>query len=516
MILTPTVGDIYCAYCEPLQQYAACQVTSLQQTNGKHSQSLVSIVQLDWSGDHILQPDELAHLQPLVLRFYFWHNKLDHRFVEAAVPVQSILIGNIPPLVTEPCQTYDTNWDIGNSLYEQRRWETIDEQVRLRFKQACSDQGEIQIGHQMIKKNSSTLRNFNPESAAELAALEQLYCLTQIEMDYFTPAILPFLQKAPFVNELHIANHDITTLDLSQTHLTRLVLHQGGLNQLTLNCAMEFVSLTDSDNNAITLHIDAKQSGRGLTLSVKATLPPLTGIDQLNALHIHRIKNIDLHHVATTYTELQQLRLWGKPGTISGLPSLVQLTSLHCLTICDLFGFTSADFPVPEQMPQLQTLWLTSLPAEAAKAIKNRYQQRSPSSIDLDISQPRKPEWLAENLHNPFRDWDGRDHIQPAVAKKAAILYKQCLKQIRAWSQQTNDSNVVTAQLVTMIETYTETFNQMDARSAFIDTIEREQIRAALLELLQQLQQQLALRTTDTMDIDLQASIDVFERTREF
>ncbi|MEK4660326.1 hypothetical protein MHH93_00435 [Priestia sp. FSL H7-0729] len=30
----------------------------------------------------------------------------------------------------------------------------------------------------------------------------------------------------------------------------------------------------------------------------------------------------------------------------------------------------------------------------------------------MEITKARKPVWLEENLNNPFRDWDGRDHIR--------------------------------------------------------------------------------------------------------
>ncbi|HBU83071.1 MAG TPA: hypothetical protein DEF35_15715 [Paenibacillus sp.] len=45
----------------------------------------------------------------------------------------------------------------------------------------------------------------------------------------------------------------------------------------------------------------------------------------------------------------------------------------------------------------------------------------------------------AENRTNPFRHWDGRDHIKAAHAKKAAQTYKQHLKKIRRLSQNMSD-----------------------------------------------------------------------------
>ncbi|MFD1884247.1 hypothetical protein [Paenibacillus wenxiniae] len=512
----PTVGDIYCTYSNQLQQYTACQVTALQETEGKNPQMLASIVQLDWSGDQPLENDQLAQLKPLIRSFYFWNGDWDHRFVEATIPADYSLVGNIPPLVATPSHTYDTNWDIGDSLYQQRKWEAIDEKRRQLFKNARNDTGEIMIGGVLVKKNTSTLRNFSPASDADIAALEQLYCLTHIEMNYFTEAIIPFLQQHPFVNELHIDQHDLKTLDLSHTHLSCLILHRGNLETLTLNKHMEFLSLTGEHTSP--LHVHADQDGCDLTLSVyvPSSFPALTGLDRLHTLQIHGIEQLDLEIVTTMYTELNELRLTGKPGTISGLLSIKRLRALQFLSMFDLFGFTGDDFPDPEQLPQLRTLWLTSLPADAARSIKARYKKAASTTIELDITQPRKPEWLAENLNNPFRDWDGRAHIKATDAKKAATLYKQCLKNIRNWTQTVPDRITLTAQLTAMIEMYTETFNQMDAQSAFIDTIEREEIYAALNELFHYLQQQLVSRSEPVLDVHLEELEHVFQHHREF
>ncbi|WP_223868891.1 hypothetical protein [Paenibacillus sp. UASWS1643] len=107
------------------------------------------------------------------------------------------------------------------------------------------------------------------------------------------------------------------------------------------------------------------------------------------------------------------------------------MANLQTFTTYDLFGFNGEQSPDPDQLPKLATLWLTSLPANAAKSIKTRYKKFAAAGLNMEITKARKPEWLAENLNNPFRDWDGLDHIKAAHAKKAAQLYKQCLKEIR-------------------------------------------------------------------------------------
>lgn len=159
---------------------------------------------------------------------------------------------------------------------------------------------------------------------------------------------------------------------------------------------------------------------------------------------------------------------------------------------------------------------MSSLPADAAKSIKTRYKKAAVNRLDLNISQPRKPEWLAENLNNPFRDWDGREHIKAAHAKKAAKLYKQSLKRIRDLSQQTDHNDKLSERLISFVEEYTYVFNQMDAKSEFIETVEREEIGTVLTGLLDQLEEQLETYQPNALPIDRDPLYEAFDRTRDF
>ena len=72
----------------------------------------------------------------------------------------------------------------------------------------------------------------------------------------------------------------------------------------------------------------------------------------------------------------------------------------------DLFGFTAEDVPKPEELQKLYMLWMDSLPEDAAKEVKKLYKKRKGEGLNLWITKPRKAEWLAQNLDNPFRSWD--------------------------------------------------------------------------------------------------------------
>ncbi|PWW43909.1 MULTISPECIES: hypothetical protein [Paenibacillus] len=510
--MVPTVGDIYCVYVENLQQYAACQVTGLKETGSKGSRQLAAVLQLDWTGDQRPDETELHQMKPLICSFYFWKNRLDHTFVNANVPSNYILAGNIPPLVTEQTNSYSGGWLIGDSLYRQRQWDAIDETRRIRFKKAAADFEEISVGHQMMRRNSSVIRNFKPRSEEDVAELAKLPCLTNIQMDGYSESLIPFLTKEPIINELHITNHGQKSLDLSKSHLTKLVIDVSGLERLTLNTKMK--SLNFTGNLPVGLCIDAHEDGKWLTLNVAASLPHINGVPRLDGLHIREITELDLAHLVKRYPELTELRLWGKPGSLIHLESIQHLKALQEFSTYDLFGFIGEQFPNPEQFPKLSKLWLTSLPAEAAKSIKTRYKKAAAAGLELEISKPRKPEWLAENLTNPFRDWDGRDHIKSAHAKKAAQLYKQCLKEIRQLAQSQISNEAIQKQLFSMVENYTQTFNKMDAKTGFIETVEREEIHVVLASLLDQLEQELG--NESTIKVSHEALYEVFDQLRDF
>ncbi|WP_339830978.1 hypothetical protein [Paenibacillus sp. FSL R7-0272] len=510
----PSIGDIYCSFNEQMQQYTACQITALKETKDKKPRQLAAILELNWSGDQLPTESELDVMKPLICNFFFWNGTLEHNYVKADVPVSYILVGNRPPLISEESRGYSSGWPAGESLYRQRQWELIDESRRTLFKQAAHDHSDITARGIKMRRNTSTIRNFIPTSADDVAELEALPCLTHIEMNGYHEAIIPFLKENPFVYELHVQNHGQRILNFSQTQLTRLVVDASGMEKIILNNKMDFLSFTGEISPG--LLIDTTANGQRLTLSIAETLPEIRGLSRLSSLQLYKIKELDIESVVQAYPELSELRLWGKPGTVSGIHSIQHLKSLQMFSTNDLFGFDGDQFPSPQQLPELHTLWMSSLPAEAAKSIKTRYKKVAETRIDLDITQPRKPEWLAENLNNPFRDWDGREQIKAVHAKKAAQLYKQSLKRIRELSQRNDYEDTLSDQLISFTQEYTQTFNQMNAKSEWIETVEREEIAAALADLIDQLEDQLKTNQLGSFKINREQLYEVFDRTRDF
>ncbi|WP_206106305.1 hypothetical protein [Paenibacillus dendritiformis] len=251
-------------------------------------------------------------------------------------------------------------------------------------------------------------------------------------------------------------------------------------------------------------------------MRIDATAPLDCGLDHLGALYLNGIRDLDLEPIVRSYPFLRDLRLWGKPGHIRNLGSIAQLSQLRMFSTNEVFGFTGEEFPDPDRMQALSSLWMASLPAEAAASIKKRYKKETSTGLNLSITKPRKPEWLAENVDNPFRDWDGRDHIAPAHAKKAMNQYKKTLAAIAAAEARLGNGITATeaeAELEAAVAEYTAAFNAMDKRTGFIETIEREEIFVVLEELLQGAQSRLSAAG---VEIDTAKLFSVFDQIRDF
>ena len=199
------------------------------------------------------------------------------------------------------------------------------------------------------------------------------------------------------------------------------------------------------------------------------------------------------------HPSLKELRLWGAPGNLRNFSAVAQFRELTDLSTFDLFGFDAADIPTPEQMPKLHWFWMTSLPEDAAKAAKQLWKGKP--GMDLRITKPRKPEWLAQNLDNPFRGWDGAEHIPASAAKKAADQYRKTRSQMMKLAAEP-DGDAQT-QALEAVAAYTQTFNKM----RFIETEERDEIYMALRGILDAL-------PGDTLQKD--ALIEQFEQLRDF
>ena len=493
-------GDVYCVYNFHLKKYTACQITKIEEGEKKPQAVLLS---LDWSGKQPLREEELSSLKPLYIDFMYWERNLHLSNVDIHVPSNYIFIGNITPLTTESTNTYAMFWGNGYDIYRQLKWQEIPKEKRDLFKKADKSKEKVSFtGNECRISKHNINDEWTPfEDALELKVFP---CLSKLELTKWHKNIYEYLQSTPFITELVLENHGQTKLDFSKTSIHRLSIDLTGVEELRLNDDLEeLLLLGDMSDNC---QILVKDHGASLRLHLDNSLPKGLGLKDLGAIHCSNILEIDFAQILNNYPNLRELRLWGKPGNILNFHKLSELKELINFSTVDLFGFTAEDIPKPEDLPQLSMFWMSSLPEDAAKVAKKYYKKLQDKGLNLWITKPRKAEWLAQNLDNPFRSWDGQENISTANAKKAASLYRKTRASVIKLLENPNEDTMKYIEV--LIREYTQGFNKMDKRNCFIETIEREDIYDALVEILDLLPEDLGM--------DKEKFIEIFDELKDF
>ena len=468
-------GDVYCVYNNYLKKYTACQITKIEEDDQKPQAVILS---LDWSGEEPLKEAELSSLQPLYKDFMYWNRGIDLSNVDVNVPANYTFVGNVTPLTDESTNSYAT-WGDGYEVYRQLKWQEITKEQRNTFKEADkSKEKVIFAGKEYLISKHHLNDEWTPfEDALELKVFP---CLSKLTLKKWHENVYEYLQSTPFITELVLENHNQTKLDFSKTSPHRLSLDMTGVEELILNDDLEELILLGEITKDC--KIKAYENGANLLLQPEKTIPKLQGLKDLGKLHFMNISELDIKEILMEYPKLRELRLWGKPGNLLHFDRVSEFKELKVLTTMDLFGFTAEDIPRPDSLPNLRRFWMNSLPQDAAKVAKKLYKKRKEEGLDLWITKPRKPEWLAQNLDNPFRSWDGQENITPANAKKAAALYRKTRTSMVKLVESSPDEMMQGA--TELVKLYTEGFNKMDKGKYFIETVEREDIYTALDDIL--------------------------------
>ena len=468
-------GDVYCVYNKYLKKYTACQITKIEEDD-KEPQAV--ILSLDWSGEEPLKEEELSSIKPLYKDFMYWNRGIHLSNVDVNVPTNYTFVGNVTPLTDESTNSYAT-WGNGYEVYRQLKWQEIPKEQRDAFKEADKSEEKVIFAGEECGISKRRLNDeWKPfEDAMELKVFP---CLTHLTLNKWHKNLYEYLQSTPFISELVLENHNQTKLDFSKTSVCTLSIDMTDVEELILNDGLEQLILLGEIRKDC--NIQANGNEQTLLLQCDKVIPKLKGLQALGKLHVIKIEELDIEEVLNAYPKLTELRLWGKPGNLLHFDTLSEFKELEVLTTMDLFGFTAEDIPRPDSLPNLRRFWMNSLPEDAAKVAKKLYKKRKEEGLDLWITKPRKPEWLVQNLDNPFRSWDGQENITSANAKKAATLYRKTRAGMVKLVESSPDEIMQGA--TELVKLYTEGFNKMDKGKYFIETVEREDIYTALDDIL--------------------------------
>lgn len=210
----------------------------------------------------------------------------------------------------------------------------------------------------------------------------------------------------------------------------------------------------------------------------------------VRSLKVTGLSEVDGARLTAIFPNLTSLTLDGSLGQFTNAGELNRLRSLKNLFISELFGMSKADCLLPSELPDLEYLALDSVPSEYALAMRARWRPEVFNGTSITISKARKPDWVKENLENPLRDWDGREHISAARFKKAVEQFKKTRQEVLAVVGPQQDESTL-ARLTNLGREYALAFNRLDGRSPFIETEEREELFAALNTVLTELELEL-------------------------
>ena len=210
------------------------------------------------------------------------------------------------------------------------------------------------------------------------------------------------------------------------------------------------------------------------------------------------MKELDIGLVTQYFPNLEKLGLYGAPGIITNITDIEKLHSLRTFIAEDIFGYGETDVHIFEKLPKLNRLFLESIPKDAGAYLKKRWKNKLDS---LEIMRLRDDGWLADNLTNPLRHWDGNEFIPQTAYKKAFSTYKNTKKlMIEAESRE---------MIVVAAVEYIKLFNTLnDKYDEFIETEERDDIFAAMEQIYMECVQHKKL-------ISIQELFDVMDDERD-
>lgn len=217
----------------------------------------------------------------------------------------------------------------------------------------------------------------------------------------------------------------------------------------------------------------------GATFDAAATNPPE---GETWSLDVETIESLDCRTLVQSFPTLRRLDLSGKLGRLENAAHLNRLPSLKRLTITNLFGMTKADRLLPRSVPALESLALHSVPREYGIAMRSAWASEVAKGCSMEVTGLRGPDWLAENLDNPLREWDGRTQISAAKFRKSVAQFKSTRRAVIA---ALSDPTLVDlkARMIELGRNFGEEFNKLARRDDFIETEEREELFAALMEI---------------------------------
>lgn len=466
------IGDVYTLQERETGKWFTFQIVQIGEENAVY-------IDLDYWSEVIPEEKDLSKMSYLRLNHHSWNNVTDPCWAPFDFfPSRAKKVGCMAVRPFEECRTCG-NWPDGSQQKWAEKWEKLPKDQVIAYKEANTKWNEtIIVAGKEVKKNLYGVFDETLGAISDFFELDKLPGLGRITTTKDYPQLIPFLERRFLIRELVWDNCQRRELDLSRTHLEEVEISGENIEVILLPSSVS--NLTLRGKLSPNLRIHSPNDGYYLSLRVELhdDFLPDVGLGKLTHLRLTGIHDLNLKDIPSRYPGLTWLGLTGAPGYIRNVTDISKLRELETLTMNDLSGFSSDDFPRPESLSELRRLWLESIPADAGKIIKKLFKGKIQ---DLRVLKLRSDEWLHENLNNPLRHWDGSEFVPKSKYTKSVALWKEARRRMM---ELTNQAELDLSLVKRIAIDYVEGFNKLDRRSSFIETKEREAIINAFEQIL--------------------------------
>lgn len=475
------IGGIYAHYSEEYDFWIAIQVIK-PYGEGDKDKEKTGLVVLDFAQKIKPSEKDFENVKPFCPDFYFWNGEIKSGFYDNDIPKDYIFITNKKPIVENIESSYAGFSTIAYEVKRQKEWEALPKKITSDLKEAAKEREKkikIEGDDYPIGRTNIFISRQNKE-IKDMMSLIALPCLYEVECEYMPKNLIKLLEEKKLISKLILKEHNEEELDFSKTHLEELRIEAKGLKRLVLNERLKtlaFFGVVDKN-----IEIVKSNGVKYMRLEIEEKITSIKDMLEIMELQINKCQEINLNDIAKFYPNIKILNIWCGFGNISGIKNFIGLPKLQTLWMFDAFGFDDGDFPPPEKLPLLNYIRFSSVPIEVIQKVKTLYKNQIEKD-NMYLSKGRSKEWLSINLDNPFHSWDGRDGIPASKAKKAFEIYKTLKKEIIEIAKDKKD---IEQKLGNAVKEFTESFNAINKRSDFIETVEREEIYEILLHLLKE------------------------------
>ena len=444
------IGDLFAVKLKRRDAYFTAQILSAQM-------GLVALVLDDFTS---VPPSlkEAAKLKPFYFDHHFWERGEFYLGTDEILDAEPVFIGNAAS-ICEPSEC--VSLQSIEQIYMQLAWNELPKDIRAKFKSARKK--KLEISQPQSREFYADLAHKNP------------FCY-EIKSTVWDENLKNFLEATPMMTQLEL-NCAGKSLDISRTRLQQLVLHASGTEEVLLNGSLWRLAINGDTSRLKSAHCPFDGELLSVQLELNGGEFCIRGLEKLRDLRIfsQRDEYIDLACVAASFPNLREIFINAQGGTLKNIDALAKFKHLKDVWLSDVYGFER--FPTRAQLPHLERLWLWSAPKSACEAARAQFKDIE----NFAVRQPRSKQWLAANLNNPLRGWDGREGVSAATAKKAMKAYIDAHKKLSALEAKPARDELKTEKNEILKE-FIAIFNAIDAKHS-IDTMEREEIWEAFCKL---------------------------------